>query len=94
MSVLALYATEAATTFPDESRSWMVLLLTVVGSSASLNCTVMEVLVLTPLALLAGVTDVTVGGVSAGAAVVKEAEKLAAKGVSAASLMTALLLPP
>jgi hypothetical protein len=38
-----------------------VLLVTVAGSSASLNCTVTAVPVDILLALLAGVTDVTVG---------------------------------
>ena len=43
-----------------------MVLFTVAGSSASLNCTVTAVPVDTLVALLAGVTDVTVGGVPVG----------------------------
>jgi hypothetical protein len=57
----------------------------VVGSIGSLKVAVTAVLVATPVAPLDGVTDVTIGGVGAGAAVVNDQVKLAAIGVPASS---------
>jgi hypothetical protein len=53
--------TEALTTLLDESRSWNVLLLIVVGSMATLKVAVTDVEAAIPVAPLAGVYAVTFG---------------------------------
>jgi hypothetical protein len=63
VEVLLLYVTLADTTLLDESTSWNVLLLIVVASIASLKVAVTLVMVLTPLAPLIGLTEVTEGEV-------------------------------
>jgi hypothetical protein len=62
-----LYVTVAATRLVLESRSWNVLLLIELAVIGSLKVAVTDVLV-APVELAAGLTEVTVGGVVSGPA--------------------------
>jgi len=61
VKLLALYVTVDATGLFEVSRSWKVLLVRVVASIASLNVALTFDPVLTPVAPLAGVIEVTNG---------------------------------
>jgi len=75
--------------------SWTVALLTVVGSIISLNVTLTVVFTETPVALLAGVTPLTVGAVlSELVLVVNKAENVVASALPAKSLTRGSVAPP
>src|SRR2546423_1259828 len=73
--------TAAAVTVTKTLRSSKLVVVIVVGSTASLNVAVTVVAVVTLVALSVGDTDVTVGGVTSAATVVKDQTRSAARAL-------------